>query len=89
MDERTYSIIELVGVSEYSYDDAVRRAIARASRTLKGLGWYKITDLRGLIRDGEVAEYQVSLQIGFRLLREDELQQSPVSQAGEPTPPTS
>lgn len=73
MDERTYSVIELVGVSEYSYDDAVRRAIARASRTLKGLGWYKITDLRGLIRDGEVAEYQVSLQIGFRLLREDEL----------------
>ena len=75
MDERVYSIIELVGVSEYSYDDAVRRAIARASRTLKGLGWYKITDLRGLIRDGEVAEYQVSLQLGFRLLREDELRQ--------------
>ncbi|MGE3541295.1 MAG: dodecin [Candidatus Tectimicrobiota bacterium] len=74
MDERTYSVIELVGVSEYSYDDAVRRAIARASHTLKGLGWYTITDLRGLIRDGEVAEYQVSLKIGFRLLREDELQ---------------
>ena len=34
MDHRTYSIIELVGVSEYSYDDAARRAIARASATL-------------------------------------------------------
>jgi hypothetical protein len=74
MDHRTYSIIELVGVSEYSYDDAARRAIARASNTLEGLGWFKVTELRGVIRDGEVAEYQVSLQLGFRLLGEDERQ---------------
>lgn len=73
MDQRTYSIIELVGVSEYTYDDAANRAIARASATLEGLGWFKVTDLRGLIRDGEVAEYQVSLELGFRLLREDEI----------------
>jgi len=37
--------------------------------TLKGLGWYKVNDLRGLIRDGEVAEYQVTLQLGFRHTR--------------------
>jgi dodecin len=73
MDHRTYSIIELVGISDISYDDAAKRAIARASQTLKGLGWFKITDLRGLIRDGGLAEYQVTLQVGFRLLREDEL----------------
>jgi len=72
MDHRTYSIIELVGVSEYSYEDAASRAIARASQTLEGLGWFKVTDVRGLIRDGEVAEYQVSLELGFRLLRDDE-----------------
>ena len=41
MDHRTYSIIELVGVSEYSYDDAARRAIARASDTLEGLAGLK------------------------------------------------
>ena len=40
MDHRTYSIIELVGVSEYSYD-AARRAIARASDTLEGLAGLK------------------------------------------------
>ena len=74
MDHRTYSIIELVGVSEYSYDDAARRAIARASDTLEGLGWFKVKELRGLIRNGEVAEYQVSLELGFRLLHEDERQ---------------
>jgi len=73
MDQRTYSIIELVGVSEYTYDAAASRAIARASATLEGLGWFKVTELRGVIRDGEVAEYQVSLELGFRLLRDDEL----------------
>lgn len=73
MEPRTYKIVELVGVSEVSYDDAARQAIARANRTLQGLGWFKVTDLRGLIRDGEVAEYQVTLQLGFRLLSDAEL----------------
>jgi len=76
MDRRTYSIIELVGVSEYTYDDAASRAIARASETIEGLGWFKVIELRGLIRDGEVSEYQVSLELGFRLLQEDELKKA-------------
>ncbi len=73
MDHRTYKIIELVGISDLSYDDAAKRAIQRASKTLKGLGWFKVTELRGLIRDGDVAEYQVTLQVGFRLLDDDNL----------------
>ncbi len=71
MDGRTYKTIELTGVSDISYDDAASRAIARAGQTLEGLRWYKVTDLRGLIRDGEVAEYQVTLQLGFRLRDRD------------------
>lgn len=73
MDHRTYKIIELVGISDLSYDDAAKRAIQRASKTLKGLGWFKVTELRGLIRDGDVAEYQVTLQVGFRLLDDDDM----------------
>lgn len=73
MDHRTYKIIELVGISDMSYDDAAKRAIQRASKTLKGLGWFKVTELRGLIRDGDVAEYQVTLQVGFRLLDDDNM----------------
>jgi flavin-binding protein dodecin len=74
MEPRTYTVIELVGTSDVSYDDAAKSAIERASRTLKGLAWFKVIELRGLIRDGEVAEYQVTLQIGFRVLSEAELQ---------------
>ena len=73
MESPTYAVIELIGISDVSYDDAAKRAIARASKTLKGLSWFKVTELRGLIRDGELAEYQVTLQVGFRVLSEAEL----------------
>ena len=62
--------------SEYTYDDVPSRAIARASETIEGLGWFKVQDLRGLICDGEVTEYQVSLELGFGLLREDEIKKA-------------
>ena len=71
MDTRTYKLIEIVGVSEQSYADATKNAIERASATLKGLGWFQVTELRGLIQDGQVSEYQVSLKVGFRLLDSD------------------
>jgi flavin-binding protein dodecin len=46
MPERTYKLIELVGVSEVSTEEAMRNAIARASQTLKGLDWFEVTEVR-------------------------------------------
>ena len=66
-DNRTYKLIELVGVSNESYADATQNAVKRASATLRGLGWFQVTELRGLIQDGSISEYQVTLKIGFRL----------------------
>ena len=66
-DNRTYKLIELVGVSHESYADATQNAVKRASATLRGLGWFQVTELRGLIQDGQISEYQVTLKIGFRL----------------------
>ena len=73
MENRTYKLIEIVGVSTESFADATKNAIDRASETLKGLGWFQVTDLRGLIQDGEVSEYQVALKVGFRLLHSDDV----------------
>jgi hypothetical protein len=68
MDNRTYKLIEIVGVSNESFAAATENAIARANATLKALGWFHVTELRGLIEDGQVSEYQVALKVGFRLL---------------------
>ena len=73
MPEKTYKLIELVGVSENSVQDAVRNAITRASQTLKGLDWFEVTEIRGLVKDGKVSQFQVKLKVGFRLLSEDEI----------------
>ena len=68
MEDRTYKVIEIVGVSDKSFAEATRNAVAKASKTLKGLSWFETTQLRGLVKDGKVAEFQVSLKVGFRLL---------------------
>ena len=70
---KTYKLIEIVGVSEISAEEAIRSAIAQASQSLKGLAWYQVTEERGLIQDGKVSEFQVTLKIGFRILSEGEL----------------
>lgn len=65
---KTYKIIEIVGVSTKGYEDAIKSAVKEASKTLKGLSWFEVTQMRGGIRDDEVSEYQVILKVGFRLL---------------------
>lgn len=72
-DSRTYKLIELVGVSNKSYAESTQNAVQRASQTLKGLGWFQVTELRGSIQDGEISEYQVTLKVGFRLLDHEDV----------------
>jgi flavin-binding protein dodecin len=55
------------------HKEAIRSAIAQASQSLKGLAWYQVTETRGLIQDGKVSEFQVTLKIGFRILSEGAL----------------
>lgn len=61
-----YSITEIVGTSPESTDDAVRNAIAEASKTLRNLDWFEVQSIRGHLEDGYVADWQVTLKIGFR-----------------------
>jgi flavin-binding protein dodecin len=73
MPERTYKIIELVGVAEQSSDQAIQNALTRAATTLQGLDWFEVVQTRGTIQDGKVAQFQVVLRVGFRIMAPDEL----------------
>ena len=68
MQEKTYKLIELVGVSSESIEDAIQGAISRANQTLKNLDWFEVTETRGLIQEGKINQFQVKLKVGFRLL---------------------
>lgn len=67
MSAHVYKIVELVGSSPNSTDEAIRTAIERASETLTHLDWFEVAETRGHIVDGRVAHYQVTLRVGFRL----------------------
>ncbi|HQS38133.1 MAG: hypothetical protein B7Y16_07305 [Methylotenera sp. 24-45-7] len=67
MSAHTYKVIELVGSSAVSSDDAIQSAIAKASQTLHHLNWFEVIETRGHIVDGKVAHFQVTLKVGFRI----------------------
>jgi len=67
MPNKTFKIIELCGVSEQSYAEATRNAVAKASETLRNLDWFEVVSQRGFIKNGKVGEFQVVLKVGFRL----------------------
>ncbi|MGN8132613.1 dodecin [Paenarthrobacter sp. 22069] len=67
MSNHTYSISEIVGTSTQGVDDAVRNGIAKASQTLRNLDWFEVKEVRGHLEDGKIADWQVTIKIGFRL----------------------
>lgn len=67
MSNNVYAISEVVGTSPDSIDDAIRNAIARASKTVRNLDWFQVVETRGHLEDGEIQHYQVTLKLGFRM----------------------
>jgi flavin-binding protein dodecin len=67
MSEHVYKSVEITGSSPAGVTEAVDRAVAKASETLRHLDWFEVVAVRGQIAEGRVAHYQVTLKIGFRL----------------------
>ena len=67
MTDHIYKTIELTGTSSVGSDDAVKNALARASKTMRNLRWFEVTEVRGRIDDGDVAQWQVAVKVSFAL----------------------
>ena len=67
MSDHVYKIVEIVGSSPDSIEDAIQRAVGRASETLREIRWFEVVSTRGHVEGGRVAHYQVTLRIGFTL----------------------
>ncbi len=65
MTDHVYKIVELVGSSPTSIEDAIQTAIARASTTIDNIRWFEVTETRGHVEGGKVSHYQVTLKVGF------------------------
>ncbi|HLB13637.1 MAG TPA: dodecin [Burkholderiales bacterium] len=67
MPDHVYKQLELTGSSAKSSDDAIRTAIAKASKTVRNMHWFQVVETRGHIDGGKVAHWQVSIKVGFTL----------------------
>jgi dodecin len=65
--DHIYRVAEIVGTSPDGVDAAIRNAVSRANETLRNLDWFEMTEIRGHLTDGQVADWQVTVKIGFRL----------------------
>ena len=64
---KTFKCVTLVGTSTTDYEDAIQTAITDASASLRNLCWFEVGEMRGRVENGKVTEYQVKLQVGFKV----------------------
>ena len=67
MADHVYKKIELVGSSPNGIEDAVKNALSRASKTVRNMRWFEVTETRGYMEEGNIAHWQVTLKVGFTL----------------------
>lgn len=67
MDHHVFKTIEITGTSGTGLEDAIKSAVARAAKTVRNMKWFEVTETRGALADGAVAQWQVTLKIGFAL----------------------
>jgi dodecin len=67
MTDHVYKSVEITGTSPEGLTQAIDRAVAKASQTVRNLDWFELISVRGQIDDGRVAHYQATLKVGFRL----------------------
>jgi flavin-binding protein dodecin len=67
MSDHVYRLTEVVGSSTTSVDDAIRTAVRKAAETVRNIEWFQTQEIRGQVADGDVAYFQVTLKLGFRV----------------------
>lgn len=67
MSDHVYKSLELTGSSSQSIEDAVVKAVAKASETVRNIQWFNVIETRGHVKDGKVAYWQVTVKLGFTL----------------------
>ncbi|MDA9500697.1 dodecin [Bradyrhizobium sp. CCBAU 11357] len=65
--DHVYKLLDLVGSSETSIEDAIKNAISRASKTVREIRWFEVVQTRGHVENGAVRHFQVTLRVGFTL----------------------
>lgn len=61
-------VIEIIGISSKSFDDAVKQALAKASKSVKGITGLEVTKHMASVKDGKIVQYKVNLKLAFPVI---------------------
>ena len=67
MADRVYKKIRVTGCSTESIERAVETALAKSAASVHGMAWFEVTEIRGAIAEGKPAEWQVSVDVAFKV----------------------
>jgi flavin-binding protein dodecin len=71
MSGSVYKVIELVGTSDKSWEDAARRAVETAGESLRDLRVAEVVKLDMTVEDGNIKAYRARINVSFKYHRED------------------
>ena len=71
MVESVYKVIEIVGTSDKSWEDAARAAVERASKSLRDLRVAEVVEQDLVIENGKVEAYRTKLNVSFKYEDQD------------------
>lgn len=64
-------IIEIMGTSATSFDEAIKSAVRRATETLRHITGVDVEHMTARVKDREIVEYRVDLKVAFGIEKED------------------
>jgi dodecin len=67
MPDHVYKSVDITGSSPDGVTEAINSAVAKATKTLRHIGWFEVENIRGFIGEDKVNHFQVTMKIGFRL----------------------
>jgi flavin-binding protein dodecin len=65
--KNTYKLVEIVGTSRDSVDEAITNGVTKAAESLRNLNWFQVSEIRGRIVNNKVEEFQAIMKVGFRI----------------------
>jgi len=68
INEGAVKVIEVIGISSKSFDDAITQAMKKASKTIKGINGFEVKKQMASVEDGKIVRYKVNLKLAFPVI---------------------
>jgi dodecin len=66
--EGAVKIIEVIGISSKSFDDAIAQAVKKASKSVKGITGLEIIKQMASVENGKITQYKVNIKLAFSVM---------------------